>query len=68
MVVSNVQKIIPESVKSFWRNYRAALKEAEREQLGNDEISEAVEAAGWGVKEAEERNRTEASKWYLGVQ
>ncbi|KAI8624823.1 hypothetical protein F5Y19DRAFT_480202 [Xylariaceae sp. FL1651] len=64
-VVSNVKKVIPQSVRERWNEYRKALKEAEREQLGNDEISEHVEMAGWGVEEAQQRNKAEAS---LGTQ
>ncbi|KAM0333085.1 hypothetical protein ACHAQA_001743 [Verticillium albo-atrum] len=64
-VVSNVQKVIPDSVQTRWHDYRAALKGAEKEKLGTDVVSESVEMAGWGVAEAEERNRAEAS---LGTQ
>jgi N-terminal acetyltransferase 2 len=64
-VVSNVAKVIPESVKSFWRDYRAAFKRAERERMGNNEVSERAEMAGWGVKEAAHKNKEEASKQLL---
>ncbi|KAI0472936.1 hypothetical protein GGR56DRAFT_590381 [Xylariaceae sp. FL0804] len=64
-LVSNIKKFIPESLRDKWHEYRKALKEAEVENLGNDELSEHVEMAGWGVKEAEERNKSEAS---LGTQ
>ncbi|KAI1416142.1 hypothetical protein F5Y13DRAFT_154653 [Hypoxylon sp. FL1857] len=64
-VVSGVKKVIPESVRNWWREYRKALKESEKEHLGNEEISEHVEMAGWGVEEAERRNKAEAS---LGTQ
>ncbi|KAI0144239.1 hypothetical protein F4776DRAFT_653525 [Hypoxylon sp. NC0597] len=64
-VVSNVKKVIPQSVRNWWHEYREALKESEREHLGNGEISEHVEMAGWGVEEAERRNKAEAS---LGTQ
>ncbi|KAI0386792.1 hypothetical protein F5Y04DRAFT_71788 [Hypomontagnella monticulosa] len=64
-VVSHVSKIIPHSVRDWWREYRAALKNAEKENIGNDEISEHVEMAGWGVEEAEKRHKAEAS---LGTQ
>lgn len=30
--------------------------------MGNDNISDKVEMAGWGVEEAQERNKEEASK------
>ncbi|OTB01452.1 hypothetical protein M426DRAFT_323467 [Hypoxylon sp. CI-4A] len=64
-VVSNAKKLIPESVQTRWREYRKALKDAEKENLGNDEISEHVEMAGWGVEEADRRHKAEAS---LGTQ
>ncbi|KAK6951021.1 hypothetical protein Daesc_007550 [Daldinia eschscholtzii] len=64
-VVSNVSKLIPQSVRTRWREYREALKEAERESRGDTEISEKAEMAGWGVEEAEERHKAEAS---LGTQ
>ena len=54
--------MIPEAVLDRWREYRKALKESEKEHLGNNEISEDVEAAGWGVEEAEARNKSEASE------
>ncbi|KAK2065260.1 hypothetical protein LY76DRAFT_499922, partial [Colletotrichum caudatum] len=64
-VVSNIKKIIPDSVQSWWSESRAALSQAEAKQLGSDDITEAVEMAGWGVEEAERRNKAEAS---LGTQ
>ncbi|KAK6076803.1 peptide alpha-N-acetyltransferase Nat2 [Seiridium cupressi] len=64
-IVSNVKKAIPQSVKDRYNEYRAALKKEEKETFGNDNISEHVEMAGWGVEEAEARNQAEAS---LGTQ
>ncbi|KAI1875566.1 uncharacterized protein JN550_001852 [Neoarthrinium moseri] len=64
-ITSNVKKLIPQRLKDRWHEYQKALKQAEKENLGNDEISEHVEMAGWGVQEAEERNKAEAS---LGTQ
>lgn len=60
-VLSNVKKAIPTSVQDKWHEYRAALKQAELENLGDNEVSRDMEMAGWGVKEAEEANQTEAS-------
>ncbi|KAI8303738.1 hypothetical protein K4K61_006751 [Colletotrichum sp. SAR11_59] len=62
-VTSHIKQIIPESVKTWWHEYRAALTKAETAQLGSNDVSEAVEMAGWGVEEAQERNRAEASKF-----
>lgn len=42
--------------------YWSSLKSVETEKLGDDGISEKVEMAGWGVEEASERNKEEASK------
>ncbi|KAK2755263.1 peptide alpha-n-acetyltransferase [Colletotrichum kahawae] len=61
-VTSHIKQIIPESVKTWWHEYRAALTKAETEQLGSNDVSEAVEMAGWGVEEAQERNRAEANR------
>lgn len=61
--MSNVKKLIPQSVQQRWHEYRKALKEGEKETFGNDNISEHVEMAGWGVEEAEARNKAEASKF-----
>lgn len=62
-MVSNVSKIIPERVKEFWYNYRTALKESKRKEEDSSEtgVGVDVDAEGWGVKEADEKNRTEAS-------
>ncbi|KAI1363738.1 hypothetical protein F5Y08DRAFT_232698 [Xylaria arbuscula] len=61
-VVSNVSRAIPESIRNRWNEYRSALKEAKQEQSqGGSE----VEVSGWGVEEAEIRNKSEAS---LGTQ
>lgn len=61
-VISNVQKAIPERAKTAWHDYRKSLKEAESEVVGNEDISKGLEAAGWGVKEADERNKSEPSE------
>ncbi|KAH8200105.1 hypothetical protein TruAng_005726 [Truncatella angustata] len=64
-VVSNVKKIIPQSVQDKWHEWRSTLKEEEKEAFDNNNLSEHVEMAGWGVEEAEARNKAEAS---LGTQ
>ncbi|KAL2018005.1 hypothetical protein VTK56DRAFT_1385 [Thermocarpiscus australiensis] len=58
VVVSNVQKIIPERVQTFWRDYRQALREARRERTG--ETGE-LEIIGHGVEEAEKRSKQEGA-------
>jgi hypothetical protein len=60
-VVSNVKKVIPEGIKQWWNDYRSALKQAGKENLGEG-VTKDVEMAGWGVAEAEEKNKSEASK------
>ncbi|KAK5634586.1 hypothetical protein RRF57_010299 [Xylaria bambusicola] len=61
-VVSHVSMAIPESIRNRWNEYRLALKEARQEQ---SQGGAEVEVTGWGVEEAEQRNKAEAS---LGTQ
>ncbi|UKZ91957.1 uncharacterized protein TrAFT101_006925 [Trichoderma asperellum] len=60
-VVSAVAKVIPESVRMKWNEWRHSLKNEEKSHLGSNDISESVEMAGWGVEHAQERNKEEAS-------
>jgi hypothetical protein len=46
----------------MWNDWRASMKKAERDMAGSNEIGEHVEMVGWGVEEASERNKIEASK------
>lgn len=61
VVVSNVQRFIPESVKTMWHEYRHGGKQAEPEAVGDTTIPEGVEVAGWGVREADERSKQEGA-------
>jgi hypothetical protein len=61
-VVSHTTRLIPESVRNRWNEYRAALRAARQEQFGD---AEQVEVTGWGVEEAQQRNSAGAS---LGTQ
>lgn len=61
-VLSNVKKAIPESVQQTWHDYRASLKKAEKEELGDNHVSKDVEKAGWGVDKAQESYQADASK------
>ncbi|KAI0431728.1 hypothetical protein F5Y09DRAFT_183337 [Xylaria sp. FL1042] len=61
-VVSHASRIIPESIRNRWNEYRAALKEATQGRSSDDA---QAEVSGWGVEQAEERNKAEAS---LGTQ
>lgn len=60
-VVESVKHWVPESVRDAAHRYWSSLKSVETEKLGDDGISEKVEMAGWGVEEASERNKEEAS-------
>ncbi|KAI3392374.1 hypothetical protein diail_5762 [Diaporthe ilicicola] len=60
-VMSGLRRIVPESVKERWNEYRAAFKEAEKKELGDNHVSEDVEKVGWGVEKAQERHKEEAS-------
>lgn len=57
--------MIPESVKNTWHEWRSSMRKAEQDITGSDNISDGVEMAGWGVEEAEEKNKKDAS---LGTQ
>lgn len=57
--------MIPESVKNTWHEWRTSMRKAEQDITGSDKISDGVEMAGWGVEEAEEKNKKDAS---LGTQ
>ncbi|KAK2625416.1 hypothetical protein QTJ16_004728 [Diplocarpon rosae] len=61
VVVTNVKKLIPDSIEKFWHEWRASMKTAEQEFTGNDAVSEGVEMSGWGVEEATENNKKDAS-------
>lgn len=61
-VMAGIKKVVPESVKQRWYEYRAAFKDAEKEELGDNHVSEDIEKVGWGVEKAQERHKEEASK------
>jgi hypothetical protein len=61
VVVSNIKKAIPDSVKTMWREWRASMKKASSDIPGGEEIGEGIEMAGWGVEEADKKNKSEAS-------
>jgi hypothetical protein len=62
-VVSTVKQFIPESWREKGYEYWQSIKGKEVEALGNDNISDGVEMASWGIEEAQERNKEEASKY-----
>ncbi|KAK3309134.1 uncharacterized protein B0T15DRAFT_526286 [Chaetomium strumarium] len=58
VVVSNVKKIIPDSVETWWREYRQALGEAKRERMGETGETDVIYH---GVEEAEKRSSQEGA-------
>lgn len=60
-MTSTVKSLIPESVKDTWNDWRISMKKAERDLTGSDKVNDGVEMATWGIEEAEERNKTDAS-------
>lgn len=38
------------------------MKKAEKDLTGEEHVSDAAEMAGWGVEEAQERNKKDASE------
>ena len=60
--MSTVKRLIPEAVKQQWRDWRQALRKEEMEHTGSDDFSDGLEMASWGVEEASEANKRDASK------
>jgi hypothetical protein len=58
IVVSYAQKVIPDRVQNWWREYRQAAKEAKLERTG--ETGE-LDILGHGVEEADQRTKTEGA-------
>jgi hypothetical protein len=61
IVVSNVQKVIPERAQNWWLEYRQAAKKATQERTG--EMDE-LDIVGHGVAEAEVRSKQEGASEY----
>jgi len=61
VVVSNVKKVIPVSLQNSWHEWRQSMKEAQKDIPGAEQVGEGIEMAGWGVEEADEKNKAEAS-------
>lgn len=62
--MSSVKQMIPDSVRETWHTYWQSFRKAEAKALGDDDISDKMEMATWGVEKAEERNRANASECY----
>ncbi len=54
IVISYIKQVIPPSIQETWHNWRSSMKKVEGQSEGGD-------AAGWGVEEADARNKKEAS-------
>jgi len=63
VIMSYVKRLIPESIKTKWHQYKESVKQAERQMTGKRDVTDHVEIAGWGVEEARERNKKDASKY-----
>jgi N-terminal acetyltransferase 2 len=63
VIVSYAKRLIPESIKTKWHEYKESVKRAERQMTGKQDVSDHVETAGWGVEEAKERNKRDASEY-----
>ncbi|KAJ4006813.1 DUF1279 super [Fusarium irregulare] len=60
-VMSTVKQMIPDSLREAWHTYWQSFRKAEARALGDDDISDKMEMATWGVEKAQERNRVDAS-------
>lgn len=65
-VMGHVRAMVPEGAKEWWREYSEALRGAEKEQLGDNSITDDMDKASWGIEEADERNKVEASEFRMG--
>jgi len=61
-VMSTIKQMIPDSVREAWQTYWQSFRKAEARALGDDDISDKMEMATWGVEKAQERNRVDASE------
>ncbi|CAG8958101.1 hypothetical protein HYFRA_00000446 [Hymenoscyphus fraxineus] len=59
--LSTIKRLIPESVKQSWHEWRAGMKNAEAEISGASKVDQTVAMASWGVEEAEAKNKQDAS-------
>ncbi|RGP65360.1 hypothetical protein FLONG3_9256 [Fusarium longipes] len=60
-VMSTIKQMIPDSVREAWHTYWQSFRKAEARALGDDDISDKMEMATWGVEKAQERNRVDAT-------
>ncbi|KAH7149497.1 hypothetical protein B0J13DRAFT_307027 [Dactylonectria estremocensis] len=60
-ITSTFKEMIPEYVKEAWHSVWQSFKKAEAKALGDDDISDKMEMATWGVERANERNNNAAS-------
>ncbi|KAH7193092.1 uncharacterized protein B0J16DRAFT_334377 [Fusarium flagelliforme] len=60
-VMSAIKQMIPDSLRETWQTYWQSFRKAEARALGDDDISDKMEMATWGVEKAQERNRVDAS-------
>lgn len=60
-VVSHAKALVPEKVKQSWRDWRKEMRKKELEITGDDDFSETLEMATWGVEEANAANKRDAS-------
>lgn len=63
--MSYAKSVIPESVKQKWHEWKASVRQAEHDMTGGDKINDGVEMAGWGVEEATEKHKKDASTYLL---
>ncbi|KAL2157106.1 hypothetical protein VTH06DRAFT_7021 [Thermothelomyces fergusii] len=59
VVIRGVQRLIPEGVQNWWREYRQTARELERQRTGGG--VDEMEVVGHGVAEAEQRSKQEGA-------
>lgn len=61
-ILSNVKKFVPEGVKEWWHEWRATVKDVEKQEIGDNHITQDLDKIGWGVEEAQQRHKADASE------
>ena len=61
VVVSNVSHLIPSRVQELWNEWRASRAAAREESSSEDGRTGAIQGDNWGVKEAQQNYKMEAS-------
>ena len=63
-MLSHLKALIPDKIKTTWREWRKEARRKELEMTGDDDFSDTLEMASWGVEEADAANKKDASMFF----